>query len=91
MKKTIKNIKIIDISITGKSVSKYNNKVIFSNLGVPGDLCDIEIKRKRKNYSEGNIIKYHKLSKKRNKPQCEHFGVCGGCKYQHIKYPEQLN
>ena len=91
MKKTIKNIKIIDISITGKSVSKYNNKVIFSNLGVPGDLCDIEIKRKRKNYSEGNIIKYHKLSKKRNKPKCEHFGICGGCKYQHIKYTEQLN
>ena len=60
------------------------------NSGVPGDVVDISTYKKRKGFYEGNIVKFHTLSEHRTEPVCEHFGVCGGCKWQHMKYDAQL-
>ena len=60
------------------------------NSGVPGDVVDISTYKKRKGFYEGNIVKFHTLSEHRTEPVCQHFGVCGGCKWQHMKYDAQL-
>ncbi len=64
--------------------------VIFVPQAVPGDVVDVQIMRKRKRYMEGIVTSYHKYSENRAKPFCEHFGVCGGCKWQNLPYSEQL-
>ncbi|MGI9543868.1 MAG: 23S rRNA (uracil(1939)-C(5))-methyltransferase RlmD, partial [Cyclobacteriaceae bacterium] len=65
-------------------------RVIFMTNTVPGDVVDIQTTKKRKAYFEGTTIKFHSYSDKRTEPKCEHFGVCGGCKWQHINYQTQL-
>jgi 23S rRNA (uracil1939-C5)-methyltransferase len=57
---------------------------------VPGDVVDVQVVRKRKRYMEGYPVKYHAYSEHRAKPFCSHFGICGGCKWQHLPYPSQL-
>ncbi|MBI4646577.1 MAG: 23S rRNA (uracil(1939)-C(5))-methyltransferase RlmD [Bacteroidia bacterium] len=84
------NIEITDFAAQGKAVSRINNIVIFIQGAVPGDIVDIQIIRKKRNYLEGIPVKYHKYSDKRIKPFCEHFSICGGCKLQHLNYHEQL-
>ncbi|MDZ7613477.1 MAG: hypothetical protein U5K51_07045 [Flavobacteriaceae bacterium] len=64
--------------------------VIFVAYAVPGDVVDIEVYKKKKAYYEGKVIRFHRYSDKRTKPVCEHFGICGGCKWQHMQYAEQL-
>ena len=64
--------------------------IIFLTSGVPGDVVDINTYKKRKGFYEGNIVKFHTLSEHRTEPVCEHFGVCGGCKWQHMNYDAQL-
>tara|TARA_B100000902_G_C27322533_1_gene925733 strand:+ start:8866 stop:10278 length:1413 start_codon:yes stop_codon:yes gene_type:complete len=86
----IENIKIIDTANKGKSIAKYDGRVIFINNGVPGDICDIRILKKRRKFWEGKAEKFHVYSKKRTKPKCEHFGICGGCKWQNMRYEDQL-
>ena len=87
---TIENIKIIDVSSKGKSIAKYNDIIIFVDGGVPDDICDITVFRKKRKYWEANIKKIISHSKKRTIPECEHFGTCGGCKWQNINYKDQL-
>lgn len=85
------NIEVIDTAAKGKSVAKSpDGRVVFLSNAVPGDIVDIRTGRKRKSYYEGKAIKFHHLSDKRVDPVCEHFGVCGGCKWQHMNYTDQL-
>ena len=85
------NIEVIDTAAKGKSVAKApDGRVIFLSNAVPGDVVDIQTGRKRKSYFEGKAIKFHKYSDKREQPVCEYFGTCGGCKWQNLKYEEQL-
>ncbi len=85
------NIEIIDTAAKGKAVGKTpDGRVVFVANAVPGDVVNIQTFRKRKSYYEGKVINFSKLSDKRTDPLCEHFGVCGGCKWQNMKYEEQL-
>ena len=85
------NIEVIDTAAKGKSVAKSpDGRVVFLSNAVPGDIVDIRTGRKRKSYYEGKTVKFHHLSDKRVDPVCEHFGVCGGCKWQHMNYMDQL-
>ena len=86
----LKNIKIIDTASKGKSVAKHDGRAIFVQQGVPGDICDITVFKKRKKFWEARIDKVHTYSDRRTEPRCEHFGVCGGCKWQNMKYESQL-
>ena len=87
----LRNIAVTGIAAGGKSIAKHENIIIFLPFGAPGDIVDIQITGKRKNYMEGRIVKIHTRSGMRSEPFCEHFGVCGGCKWQHIAYRHQLD
>ena len=87
----IENIKIIDTAYKGRSIAKHNGRAIFVQDGVPGDICDITVFRKKKKFWEARIEKVHAYSNKRVEPACEHFGVCGGCKWQNMSYESQLD
>jgi 23S rRNA (uracil1939-C5)-methyltransferase len=91
IKTILNNILIEDLGSEGKSVSRHDNKVIFSEFTAPGDVVDLEVYRKHKNYLEAKAIAFHSLSKDRVEPFCQHFGVCGGCKLQHLNYDVQLH
>ena len=85
------NIEVLDAGARGKSIAKSpDGRVIFLDNAIPGDIVDVRTGRKRKSYFEGRAIKFHKHSEKRTEPVCEHFGSCGGCKWQHMKYEDQL-
>lgn len=87
---TIPNLRIESVAAEGKSIARDGEKVIFVKEAVPGDVADIRITRKKKSYMEGYPVLYHELSERRTEPFCEHFGVCGGCKWQHLDYDAQL-
>lgn len=85
------HIEVIDAGAKGKSVAKSpDGRVIFLSNAIPGDLVDIQTLKKRSSYYEGKAIHFHSYSAKRTEPACEHFGVCGGCKWQHMDYKFQL-
>lgn len=85
-----KNIKITGVAAEGKAIAKIDEMVVFVAFGAPGDEVDIEIYRKKKNYMEGRILHFHAYSPFRTTPFCAHYGICGGCKWQHIRYEDQL-
>ncbi|MBD3581459.1 23S rRNA (uracil(1939)-C(5))-methyltransferase RlmD [Flavobacterium selenitireducens] len=86
------NISVLDAGAKGVSVAKApDGKVIFIPNVVPGDVIDVQTFRKRKAYYEGRAIKFHEFSEHRTEPVCEHFGVCGGCKWQNMDYERQLH
>jgi len=85
------HIKVLDAGAKGVSVAKApDGKVIFIPNVVPGDVVDVQTFKKRKAYYEGKAIKFHEYSEHRIEPVCEHFGVCGGCKWQNMQYSQQL-
>lgn len=85
------NIEVLDAGAKGVSVAKApEGQVIFLPNVVPGDVVDVQTLKKRKAYFEGKAIKIHKYSEHRTEPVCQHFGVCGGCKWQNMKYSQQL-
>ncbi len=84
------HVAITGIAAEGKAIARHNDMVIFVNYGAPGDVVDIQIKKTRKRHMEGVIVKFHEKSPHRTEPFCEHFGICGGCKWQHLSYEEQL-
>lgn len=85
------HIKVLDAGAKGVSVAKApDGKVIFIPNVVPGDVVDVQTFKKRKAYYEGKAVKFHEYSEHRVEPICEHFGVCGGCKWQNMKYSQQL-
>ena len=87
----LENIEIIDTANKGKSVAKHDGIAIFVQGGVPGDICDIKVFKRRKKFWEASIEKIHTYSKRRTEPKCEHFGTCGGCKWQNMRYESQLD
>tara|TARA_R110000868_G_scaffold358814_5_gene620581 strand:+ start:2635 stop:4059 length:1425 start_codon:yes stop_codon:yes gene_type:complete len=90
-KQVFTNIEVIDAGAKGKTIAKApDGKVIFLPNAVPGDIVDIQTFKMRKAYYEGKATVFHKLSSKRTEPVCEHFGVCGGCKWQNMGYEHQL-
>jgi len=89
-KKFLQNIQVIDIAEEGKGVGKSDDLVIFIDKAVPGDIVDVELLRRKKKFYEGKIQNLVKPSEHRTEPFCEHFGVCGGCKWQHLTYEAQL-
>ena len=74
----------------GKAIAKVNDLVIFVPYVVPGDVVDLQIKRKKHHYAEAEAVKFHEYSPKRAVPFCQHYGVCGGCKWQVLPYEEQI-
>ena len=89
--KILENCEVIDIADKGGSVAKSKSgEIVFLENAVPGDIVDVIIKRKRKGTFTGKILKFNLKSKERVKPVCEHFGVCGGCKWQNMNYKSQL-
>ncbi|MFT5753034.1 MAG: 23S rRNA (uracil1939-C5)-methyltransferase [Flavobacterium sp.] len=85
------NVEVLDAGAKGVSVAKApEGQVIFIPNVVPGDVVDVQTLKKRKSYFEGKAIKIHKYSEHRTEPECQHFGVCGGCKWQNMKYSQQL-
>ncbi|MEW2921200.1 23S rRNA (uracil(1939)-C(5))-methyltransferase RlmD [Muricauda sp. ANG21] len=91
-RQTFEQVEVIDAGAKGKSVGKApDGRVIFLSNAVPGDVVDVMTTKKRKAYFEGVATHYHTLSPKRTAPVCEHFGVCGGCKWQNMAYEHQLS
>ena len=86
----LENITITDVAAEGKAIARYNDMVIFVPYVVPGDIVDIQLIRKKKNFAEGRVIQVRQESSIRTQPFCEHFGICGGCKWQNLPYNEQL-
>jgi 23S rRNA (uracil1939-C5)-methyltransferase len=86
----IENIIITGVAAEGKAIARYGELVVFIKYGAPGDVADIRITRVERRHLEAEIIKLHTPSPLRDTPFCEHFGVCGGCKWQHLQYSEQL-
>jgi len=86
----IENLEITNIAAEGKAIAKIDNKVIFVTQVVPGDIVDVQIIRKRKSYMEAIPIVFKKYSEIREKPFCDHFEICGGCKWQNLPYSEQI-
>lgn len=81
---------ISDLAAEGKALGKINDMVVFVPLAAPGDVVDVQVTKKRKKYYEGRPVHFHHLSEIRTQPFCRHFGTCGGCKWQHIPYQEQI-
>jgi 23S rRNA (uracil1939-C5)-methyltransferase len=86
----IPNLHIIDIAEEGKGVGKSDELVIFVDKAVPGDVVDVRVVKKKKNFAEAVIEQLGKASELRTDPFCQHFGTCGGCKWQHMGYESQL-
>ena len=87
---TYYDVPIIDIAAEGKAIAKVDELVIFIPFAAPGDLVDIQLTKKKKNFAEAKVIQYKEWSSDRVDPFCNHFGVCGGCKWQHVSYEKQL-
>jgi 23S rRNA (uracil1939-C5)-methyltransferase len=86
----LEKVKITDIGAEGNALARVDNLVVFVPMVVPGDVVDIRVIKKRKKYLEGRVVKIHTFSTDRIKPHCIHFGICGGCKWQHLPYNLQL-
>lgn len=89
-KRQLENIEIFDIAEEGKGVGRYEDLVLFIEKAIPGDVVNVELQRKKKNFAEGRVTQIVKSSPFRIEPFCPHFGVCGGCKWQHMSYQAQL-
>ncbi len=89
-KKDIIELEIIDLAFGGASVAKVDGLVVLVKGGIPGDVVKAEITKKKSNFAEAKVIQIMKESELRTKPVCSHFGLCGGCSWQDLKYEEQL-
>ncbi|HOB84076.1 MAG TPA: 23S rRNA (uracil(1939)-C(5))-methyltransferase RlmD [Bacteroidales bacterium] len=86
----LNKVLITDIGAEGNAIAKVDGRVVFVPMLVPGDVVDLRISKKRRKYLEGTVIRFHEYSPDRIKPVCRHFGICGGCKWQHLPYELQL-
>lgn len=86
----LENITITDIAAEGKSIARVDDLVIFVPFAVPGDVVDLQVKKKKHHYCEAEVVRFVQYSEIRQKPFCQHFGICGGCKWQNLPYEEQL-
>ena len=88
--KILENVEVTGIADKGKAVGRHEGQVVFIEGAVPGDIVDIRVSKKRKGHYLGRVVKFHSKSPDRVDPVCSHFGVCGGCKWQHLSYEAQL-
>ncbi len=86
----LEKVEITDVGGEGKSIARIDNMVCFVKDVAPGDIVDLQVTRKKKNFMEARVVRFHKYSDLRIDPFCAHFGLCGGCKWQHLPYPLQL-
>ena len=86
----LESVTIEAVAAEGKCLFHWNELVVFVPFCVPGDVCDVQIRRKKHSFAEGEVVRFINYSKVRATPFCEHFGVCGGCKWQNLPYEEQL-
>ena len=86
----LEGVTIEAVAAEGKCLFHWDDLVVFVPFCVPGDVCDVQIRRKKHSFAEGEVVRFIKYSNVRVKPFCQHFGVCGGCKWQNLPYPEQL-
>ena len=86
----IEGLKITDVAAEGNALGRHDDMVVFVPYGAPGDVVDVQITKKRKSYAEGRIVRLAEPSELRVVPKCDHFGVCGGCRWQHLPYEVQL-
>ena len=86
----LENIQITDCAAEGKSLARVNDMVVFVPFCVPGDIVDLQVRKKRHSYMEAEVLRFVEKSAVREEPFCEHFGVCGGCKWQNLPYDKQL-
>lgn len=86
----LENIEITGIAAEGKAIARVDGIVVFVPYAVPGDIVDLQVRRKKHSYAEAEIVRFHRQSPDRVAPFCPHFGVCGGCKWQCLPYAKQL-
>ncbi len=86
----LEDFEITGVAAEGKSLGRWNDMVVFIPYGAPGDVARVRITRKKHSFAEGVIEELVKPSELRVEPMCQHFGVCGGCKWQHLPYEYQL-
>lgn len=86
----LEKVTITDVAAEGKALAKVNDLVVFVPYVVPGDVVDLQVKRKKNKYAEAVAVKFHEFSPKRAVPFCQHYGVCGGCKWQCLTYEDQI-
>ena len=87
----IEKIEITDIGARGKAIARIDNFVTFVSNALPGDVVDLQITRRKKSFQEGRVVRFHEYSTRRTEPFCQHFGQCGGCRWQDLKYADQLH
>ncbi len=87
----IENLEIVDAGSEGKAIGRWNERVVFVPFAAPGDVVDVQVFKKKRKFYEGRIVGFHKKSDLRIEPECTHFGLCGGCKWQHLDYEKQLH
>jgi 23S rRNA (uracil1939-C5)-methyltransferase len=85
-----REVEILDAGSEGKAVARVEDRVVFVPFAAPGDIVDVQVFKKKRSYFEGKVVKMHKESDLRVVPECSHFGLCGGCKWQHLAYDTQL-
>ncbi len=86
----LENIEITAVAAEGKSLARIDDMVVFIPYGAPGDIVNVKLDRKKHSYAEGHILSLIKKSPDRVEPVCQHYGICGGCRWQHLSYGQQL-
>ena len=86
----LEGVTITDVAAEGKSLARVNDMVVFVPFAVPGDVVDLQIRKKKHHYCEAEVVRFIKYSERRAEPVCQHFGICGGCKWQNLPYEDQL-
>ncbi|MBE6219159.1 MAG: 23S rRNA (uracil(1939)-C(5))-methyltransferase RlmD [Rikenellaceae bacterium] len=87
----IEGLHITTLAAEGKAMGKVDNQVVFVPMTVPGDVVDVQVRKHHRRFMEATVVRFIEKSPLRVEPFCEHFGVCGGCKWQSLPYEEQLN
>src|SRR5574344_3026402 len=82
----LEKITITDVAAEGKAIARVDDVAVLVPYVVPGDVVDLQIKRKKNHYAEAEAVKFHEYSPERAEPFCQHYGVCGGCKWQCLSY-----
>lgn len=86
----LEGVTITDVAAEGKSLARVNDMVVFVPFAVPGDVVDLQVRKKKHHYCEAEVVRFIKYSERRAEPVCQHFGICGGCKWQNLPYEDQL-
>lgn len=86
----LEGVTITDVAAEGKSLTRVDDMVVFVPFAVPGDVVDLQVRKKKHHYCEAEVVRFIKYSERRAEPVCQHFGICGGCKWQNLPYQDQL-